>query len=158
MTIALMLAAAATFADLDTLDRLVTGVTGVEAGQGDGAAPPLDRRLRLRACTAAPSAAWRGPAHDTVLLQCPDAGSWKLTVPVRRAVAAQAASAAINRGDAVAIVVEGDGFSVTRAGQAMDPGPVGAWIRVRPESDGAGAAEPLRAQVVRPGLVLVPVA
>ena len=50
----------------------------------------------------------------------------------------------------MSIVARGDGFSLTRQGVAMEDGAQGEWIRVRP----AGShADPVRAQVVRPGTV-----
>jgi flagella basal body P-ring formation protein FlgA len=161
MTIALMLAAALGFADLDMLDRTVADYTGAPAGQVGGAITPVDRRLRLRQCSMPPMVSWLTPRRDAVLVQCPDAGSWRLSVPVYRSgapVSAQVAEApAVNRGDAVSISVEGDGFAVTQPGQVLEAGPVGAWVRVAPESRGGLASvQPLRAQVVRPGLVRIP--
>ena len=48
------------------------------------------------------------------------------------------------------IVLGGDGFAVSRPGEAMEAGPVGGWIKVRTLATGG---QPLRARVVRPGLV-----
>ena len=157
MTFALIFAAAATFADLDALDAAVARFTGAPAGAEGGAVLPLDRRLRLRPCRSPAALSWRGERRETIVVECPDAGSWRLFVPVRAAMAAangQAASPAISRGDAVTIAVTGDGFSVSQPGEAMDAGPVGGWIRVRSM---AARAQPMRAQVIRPGLVAVPV-
>jgi len=39
---------------------------------------------------------------------------------------------------------------VTQPGEALEGGAVGAWIRVKSASS---AADPLRARIVRPGLV-----
>lgn len=148
----LLLAAAAPFADLSALDTAVARFTGAPVGAEGGAMLPLDRRLRLRPCQAPAALAWRGNARDTVVLECPDAGGWRLFVPVRAGAAAAAAPAAINRGDAVTIAVAGEGFSVSQPGEAMEAGAIGAWIRVRTLS---AKAQPMRAQVVRPGLVTV---
>lgn len=153
MTIALFLAAAAPFADLAAIDRQVAEFTGAPAGAQGGAQMPLDRRLRLKPCTAPLSLAWRGERRETVVAACPDAGGWRLFVPVRAAAQSAAAPPAINRGDAVTIAVTGGGFSVSQPGEALDAGPVGGWIRVR----GLNAkGQPMRAQVLRPGLVGVP--
>jgi flagella basal body P-ring formation protein FlgA len=159
MTIALMLAAAIGFADLDGLDGSIAKFTGAPAGEAGGASAPLDRRLRLRVCSTPPSLAWQTARHDAVLVRCPDAGSWRFAVPVLTAVPAAATPEvpAINRGETVTISVEGDGFVVSRPGQALDAGPVGGWIRVAPLADVPGQAQPLRAQIVRPGLVRVPI-
>jgi flagella basal body P-ring formation protein FlgA len=54
------------------------------------------------------------------------------------------------RGEAVTIAVSGDGFTVSQPGEALDPGAVGQWIRVK---TAAAGAQPLRARIVRPGLV-----
>ncbi len=92
-----------------------------------------------------------------MLVRCPDAGGWRLFVPVvatvAEAPAGPAAAPAVLRGDGVTIAMVGDGFSVEQAGEALDPGPVGGWIRVR-----TGAkADALRGRIVRPGVVEVPV-
>jgi flagella basal body P-ring formation protein FlgA len=58
----------------------------------------------------------------------------------------------------------GEGHRVTpveQGGEALDPGPVGGWIRVRsaaaPGTGPAARTEAMRARIVRPGLVEVPV-
>jgi acyl dehydratase len=56
------------------------------------------------------------------------------------------------RGEAVTISLAGAGFTVSQPGEALEAGGVGAWIRVKPA---AGANQPLRARIVRPGLVEV---
>jgi flagella basal body P-ring formation protein FlgA len=160
MTLALIVAAATYasggFTDLDALDRAVTGFTGVPAGQVGGAITPVDRRLRLQPCSMAPVMTWLNPRRDVVLVQCPDAGSWRLAVPVSRGGAPGVGEIAVNRGDAVSIAVEGEGFSVSRPGQALDQGGVGAWIRVQPATAAREQVQPVRGQIVRPGLVRVP--
>jgi flagella basal body P-ring formation protein FlgA len=158
MTIALMLAVALGFADLDALDRSIAGFTGVPPGEAGGAIAPLDRRLRLRICSTPPALAWQTARRDAVLVQCPDTGSWRFAVPVLKGATVSVAHEppAINRGEAVTISIEGDGFAVTRPGQALDAGPVGGWIRVAPQADAPGQSQPLRARIVRPGLVRVP--
>lgn len=96
---------------------------------------------------------WNGARRDSVVVHCPDAGGWKLYVPTIASAAAAPAAPAIVRGEAVMIEASGEGFSVSQPGEALEPGAVGAWIRVRP----GGKGEPLRAMVVRPGLVSLPV-
>jgi len=153
-------AALAGYADLDAIDRQVEGFTGVPLGQVGGASLPVDRRLRLQPCISGLALSWRTASRDSVVVQCGDVGGWRLFVPVRQgapvAVAAEAPAAiAVNRGEAVAIAVTGEGFSVSQPGEALESGPVGAWIRVRPVSAKPGA-EPLRGRIVRPGLVALP--
>ncbi len=144
--LALMLAAAAPFADLDAIDRTAAAF----AGPGT---VPVDRRLRLRPCASPLAVSWHTQRRDSVVVQCTDAGGWRLFVAVRGAAPGAVQPPAINRGDAVTIAVDGDGFTVSHPGEAMESGPEGAWIRVRTL---AARAEPMRARVVRPGLVSVP--
>lgn len=136
---------AAPFADLAAIDHAVAGFAG-------GAAIPVDRRLRLDHCTAPLSLSWRTQRRDTVVVECPDTGGWRLFVPISMGGGAEAAAVVINRGDAVTIAVGGAGFSVSQPGEAMESGAVGSWIRVR----SAARGQPMRAQVVRPGMVAVP--
>ena len=154
MSLILILAAATSFADLAALDRQVALFTGAPVGAEGGATLPLDRRLRLRPCHSPIAVAWAsGERRDTVIVECPDAGGWRLFVPVRAGGFAQAASPVINRGDAVTIAVTGDGFALSQPGEALEAGAIGAWVRVRAAG---GKAAPMRAQVVRPGLVSLP--
>ncbi len=143
---------AASFADLAAIDRDVASFTGAAIGQPGGAALPVDRRLRLAPCSVPLILDWHTPRHETVRVQCPDAGGWRLFVPLRQSDVANAAPA-ITRGEAVTIEIAGDGFSVALPGEALDPGAIGAWIRVR--TIGA-KAQPMRAQIIRPGLVGIP--
>ncbi|HKR91732.1 flagella basal body P-ring formation protein FlgA [Novosphingobium sp.] len=162
MSLSLALVAAATvsgaFADLDSIDRQVAAFTGAGVGEIGGALTPVDRRLRLRPCLNGVELSWRTALQESVIVQCADANGWRLFVPVRRAAPVPAAPAAnaVNRGDAVSIAVSGDGFTVSQPGEAMEAGPVGAWIRVRPVSGGSAGGEPMRARIERPGLVTLP--
>jgi len=148
-------ASAAPFASLDAIDSVVAGFTGVPIGQPGGASLPLDRRLRLTACRSPLALSWRTDRHEAVLVQCPDPGAWHVYVPVL-AAAQTSAGPAILRGEAVNLVVAGDGFSVSQPGEAMESGAVGAWIRVRSIKDGSAKGDPIRARIVRPGLAEVP--
>lgn len=144
ITLAVILTAAP-FADLAAIDHAVSGFAG-------GAAIPVDRRLRLDSCGSPLALSWRTQRRDTVLVECPDAGGWRLFVPVNIGSGNEAAAPVINRGDAVTIAVAGAGFSVSQPGEAMESGAVGSWIRVRNTVRG----QAMRAQVVRPGMVAVP--
>lgn len=137
------------FADLDAIDRQVAAFIGINPTQMAGAFAPVDRRLRLNACARPLSLAWNGNRRDTVLVQCPIAGGWKLYVPIFMASAGVAvAPPVVMKGDALTITVRGSGFSVSQAGEALDAGAVGEWIRVKVGKDGE-----LRAQILRPGSV-----
>lgn len=147
------------FADLDAIDRQVAAFTGTVAGEEGGAIAPVDRRLRLQPCRGGLGLSWRTAARDSVVVQCGDAGGWRLFVPVRRAPMPMAEAPeppAVRRSDAVAIAVEGEGFAVSQPGEALEGGAIGAWIRVRPLTLGKGRPEEMRAQIVRPGLVFLP--
>ncbi len=141
------------FADPAEIDRAVAQFTGLPIGVPGGAMLPVDRRLHLARCTTPLALSWRGSAHDSVLVQCPDAGGWRLFVAVAGQQGQADAGPAVTRGDAVTIAATGEGFSVSQPGEALDAGSVGAWIRVRT----GPKAEPMRARIVRPGLVELPV-
>ena len=51
--------------------------------------------------------------------------------------------------------VVGEGFSVRQAGEAMDAGAIGDWIRVRGLKNGQAQGEAMRARITRPGEVVV---
>lgn len=146
-------ALAAAFADLAVLDREIAAFTGAPQGAPGGAALPVDRRLRLSQCSGPLALSWYGSRRETVLVECPVAGGWKVYVPLRIAASASAATPIVARGEAVTVVVSGAGFAVSQPGEAIEPGALGAWIRVRK----AGSKdEPIRAQVLRPGVVGIP--
>lgn len=136
------------FQDLAAVERDVADFTGVALGQPGGATRALDRRLRLAPCRNPLTLSWYGSRRDTIAVQCPDAGGWRLFVPVL--LSAESGPPVVTRGEAVEIEVNGPGFTVSEAGEAMDAGAVGSWIRVRTVS---GNSQPLRAKVLRPGHV-----
>ena len=147
----LLALAAGTFVDPAAIDHAVAAFTGLAPGEPGGAQVPVDRRLKLAACEQPLALSWHTPARGTVLVQCP--GGWRLYVPIRSAAAGMAAAPAIQRGDPVTIRVPGTGFSLTQPGEALESGSAGAWIRVR---GGNAKAPPLRARVIRSGLVELP--
>ena len=141
--------------DPSAIDRAVMEFTGAGIGQPGGARLPVDRRMRLNACGVPLSLEWYGSNRDSVQVQCPDAG-WRIFVAVAQTAQAgpQAASEiVVSRGETVSIVVEGGSFSLSRQAVALEEGAIGSWIKVRPAQD--RKADPLRAQVVRPGQVAV---
>ncbi|PNU02665.1 flagella basal body P-ring formation protein FlgA [Novosphingobium guangzhouense] len=166
MSVSLLVLAAtvsAQFADLDAIDRQVAAFTGAAVGQAGGAVTPVDRRLRLQPCRSGMALSWRTPAQDSVVVQCGDAGGWRIFVPVRSTGASAGAAGAgaggpvaVTRGDAVSIAVSGEGFTVSQPGEAMESGPVGGWIKVRPVSGTIARGDVMRARIERPGLVSVP--
>ena len=144
------------------IDRAVMQFTGAPIGQPGGARLPVDRRMRLNPCGMPLQLEWYGKTRESVQVLCPDAG-WRIYVAVAQVAQAsrpgQAGGGAdtdeivVSRGETVSIVVEGGGFSLSRQAVAMEEGSVGAWIKVRPTQD--KKADPVRAQVVRPGQVAV---
>jgi flagella basal body P-ring formation protein FlgA len=141
---------AAGLADPAAIDLAVAEFTGAEIGTPGGARSPVDRRLRLGACAAGLALEWYGRARDTVLVRCSGVGGWRLFVPLTTGGNQPGGPDVVSRGDMVSITVRGAGFSLSRQGEALEAGAVGEWIRVRPAER---RGEPLRAQVVRPGVV-----
>lgn len=162
MSLALLiapLAAAAPIADLAEIDRAVAAFTQAAPGTPGGPVAPLDRRLRLNPCAAPLALSWHTQRRESVVVQCPIPGGWRLFVPILSAGAGPAPAPAIERGDAVVIAVEGDGFSVSQGGEALEAGAVGQWVKVRGTGASAQRSSPsqiMRAQVTRPGLVTLP--
>lgn len=162
-----LLAATATFAapasanapmDATEIDRAVMQFTGAGIGQPGGARLPVDRRMRLNPCGVPLQLEWYGKARESVQVQCPDAG-WRIYVAVAQVQQqsqpgqSEADQIVVSKGETVSIVVEGGGFSLSRQAVAMEEGAVGSWIQVRPAQ--GKKADPVRAQVVRPGQVAV---
>ena len=143
-------ALAAGFASPEEIDSAVAEFTGAAIGTEGGARLPIDRRLRLARCEAPLALEWYGRSHETVLVRCPAAGGWRLFVPIESGPAAARQEPIVARGEAVAIVVQGHGFTLSRQGEALEGGAVGEWIRVRP----AGTrSEPVRVRVLEHGRV-----
>lgn len=147
------------FADHAAIDAAVERFTGAPAGVPGGAQTPVDRRMRLARCSTDLALGYHGNRFDTLSVSCPDRGSWRIFVALNVSGAAistngtraVAAVEIIARGDLVSIVVEGPGFAVQQAGEALEGGAAGEWIRVRP----SGTRETLRARVEEPGRVIV---
>ena len=117
-------ASAASFADLDAIDRAVAGFTGEAVGMPGGASAPVDRRLRLNRCADAARAvlahaATRYGASSSAPMPAAGGCSCRLAP---RAAPVERPRPAVNRGDAVAIAVSGDGFSVSQPGEALEAG------------------------------------
>ena len=141
--------------DPAAIDRAVMEFTGSGIGQPGGARLPVDRRMRLNPCGTPLQLEWYGKSRDSVQVHCPDAG-WRIYVAVAQVQQAGdpgTSEIVVSRGETVSIVVEGGGFSLSRQAVAMEEGSIGSWIKVRPAQD--AKAEPVRAQVVRPGQVAV---
>jgi flagella basal body P-ring formation protein FlgA len=138
------------FADPAAIDADVAAFLGVPPTDAGRAFIPVDRRLKLATCAEPLAVDWPGSRRDSVLVQCPQAGGWKLYVRTIGQSAGQGASAgpAIKRGDVVTVTVKARGFSVSQDGQALENGAVGDWIRIK-----VGKDKEMQAQVLRPGAV-----
>jgi flagella basal body P-ring formation protein FlgA len=145
--------AAPQFEDLDLLEARITVTLGAGIGQPGGPARPIDRRLKLAACPAAPALAMPTPA--SALVQCEPLG-WRIHVPLFRPAAAMAAAAekaepVVRKGDQVELVADGGSFSVSTLAIAQQDGAPGDRIRVRTEAKAA----PVIAQVDSMGRVII---
>lgn len=145
------------------IDRAIINFTGAMPGEPGGARLPADPRLRLSACAAPLALDWHTAQRTSIKVECQAGPSpWRIFVAVAppsgpaagfsAAAQTSAAAPAIKRGDAVTIMVRGRGFSVQQQGEATEGGAVGDWIFVRT----ARKADPLRARIERPGLVVIP--
>lgn len=148
-------AIAASYADLDAIDREVTAFVHAETGQAAGVAQ-VDRRLRLAPCAQRLALGWHGRTRDSVLVQCTMPDGWRLFVPVMRQGRERPASdfgqggGVIARGDAVTIIVRGEHYRLTDRGTALGAGAAGDWIEVKPSRK---EGKPLQARVISPGVV-----
>ena len=113
----------------------------------------MDRRLRLTPCARPLDITWRDQRHESVLVQGPVPGGGHIVVATR---AVGGGPVAVARGEAVTISVTGEGFAVSQSGEALDSGALGDWIRVRASKDGSLRSDSIRARIVRPGEVEVP--
>jgi flagella basal body P-ring formation protein FlgA len=140
------------FADPASIDQEVAVFLGVSPADAGKAFIPVDRRLKLTACAEPLAIDWPGSRRDSVVVQCPQAGGWKLYVRTIGQGSVQAAAAApvIKRGDVVTVTVKARGFSVSQEGQAMEAGAVGDWIRIK-----VGKDKEMQAQVLRPGAAVM---
>ena len=157
-------AAAQSFQSTVMIDKAVTGFTGRAIGDDGGARTPVDTRLKLTTCPMV-TLNWRTPAHDSVVVACPDP-EWRIFVPVRIAapalvaptpLAASAPAAVkpavvIKRGDPVSVIAGTEGFSVTRDGIAVNDAPVGGRVLIKVQ-DGK---PPIQAIAVEPGKASIP--
>jgi flagellar basal body P-ring formation protein FlgA len=139
------------FEDLNRLDARIEQLVGGDAG--DAKPVPIDRRLKLPKCVEAVEL--ERISIDSVAVRCPAKG-WRIRVPIRTTTTPNttthmATELVIRRGEVVEVRFEGDGFSATSEGSAMDDGQVGKSIRVKTTA----SAAPLNATVVGAGIVRI---
>lgn len=156
--------AAQSFQSTILLDKAVAGFTGKAIGEDGGARTPIDSRLKLAACPMV-TMNWRTPAHDSVVVACPDP-EWRIFVPIRIAappivpaspLAPTPPPAAkpvivIKRGDPVSVTAGSDGFAVTRDGIAVNDAAAGQRVLIKV----AEGKAPIQAIAVEPGKAMIP--
>lgn len=148
-------AAAATFASPSAIDAAVTAFLGAEIGSPGGAARPVDRRLKLAACAEALDVNWYGQTRTTLQVRCLSQG-WRIFVATSANApnsprAGLGGETIVQKGETVSLIYEGPGFTLTRQGEALEPGARDQWIKIKP----AGDTKAVRGKVMRPGSVLV---
>ena len=157
-------AAAQSFQSTTLIDKAVAGFTGRAIGDDGGARTPVDTRLKLTTCGMV-TLNWRTPAHDSVVVACPDP-EWRIYVPVRIAAPAIVAASplasappaaakpaiVIKRGDPVSVAAGSDGFAVTRDGIAVNDAAAGQRLLIKVQ-DGK---PPIQAVAVEPGKAVIP--
>lgn len=162
--IAAMPAAAQSFQSTILIDKAVAGFTGKAIGEDGGARTAVDARLKLTACPMV-TMNWRTPAHDSVVVACPDP-EWRIYVPIRIAAPAVVAPSplappppvaakpviVIKRGDPVSVVAGNVGFAVTRDGVAVNDAAAGQRLLIKVQ-DGK---PPIQAIAVEPGKAMIP--
>lgn len=145
-------AAAPQFEQLDLLEARIVATLGAGIGEAGGPVRPIDRRLKLAACTNTPEIAVPTPASAVV--RC-GADGWRIYVPLIRSALAEAAQEKaepmVRKGDQVELIASGGGFTVTTVAVAQQDGARGEFIRVR---TGAKSA-PVTAEVSALGQVVI---
>lgn len=152
-------ASASEFQDLEALDVAVAASMGADIGQPGGARAKVDRRLKLKACPDVPTVS--GPVLGAAVVRCQPIG-WSIRVPLTMQAAAAPGPAlgrssntardAVARGQAVRLVVEGNGFALSRTMIADRDGKIGDMISVRSDR----RAQPILVRVIGMGEVAVP--
>lgn len=148
--------AANSFTSPAAMDAAVADFLGAPVGAPGGAARQIDAKLKLAACGGGLDVAWYGNAGTTVLVSCQSRG-WRVFVPVGGHGTASVrgrmdGETIVKRNETVSLVYEGSGFTLTRQGEALEPGSRGQWIKIKPVGDNA---KPVSGEVVGPGLVRV---
>lgn len=141
--------------DLAEIDREVAAFTGVPIGGAGGAQRGVDRQMRLARCTAPLEYEYYGQ-RTSVRVVCPDPASWRVFVPLMQARAGAASAALISRRDLIRVEAGGNGFRISRSGEALEDGAAGQMIRVRID-DGTRQGRTITAEVVEAGRVRVPI-
>ncbi len=157
-------AVAQSFQSTTLIDKAVAEFTGHATGDDGGARTPVDARLKLATCPMV-TMSWRTPAHDSVIVACPDPG-WRIYVPIRAAASAVGRQAplaltspsaagpaiVIKRGDPVSVSAGSAGFEIMRDGIALGDAAVGQRLLIRVQE----GKPPIQAVAAEPGKALIP--
>lgn len=148
--------AANPFTPAAAIDAAVASFLGAPAGAPGGAARGVDPQLKLAECEGVIEVDWHGSAGTTLQVRCPSRG-WRVFVAVGAVVSDRerngtGTQSLVQRGETVSLIYEGRGFVLTRQGEALEPGAMNQWIKIRPVGENA---KPVRGQVISPGTVRV---
>ena len=145
-------AQAQSWESLPALEQLLHQFLGKDQGETGGARHGIDSRLRLKKCPASPVIEKRD--ESLAIIHCEQL-NWRISVPlVRHQNAGQRASSQtlVKRGQAILLVVDKDGFTISRQMLADRSGGLGDTIPVRsfPRS------QPIMAEITGEGRVTLP--
>lgn len=123
-------------------------------GQGDpgGARHAIDRRLKLKKCPEAPVLEKRN--ESLAMIHCAPL-DWRISVPLVRSEEGRHGSASqemVKRGQTIMLVVQKNGFEISRQMQADRSGGLGDIIPVRTTR----RARPIMAEIIGEGRVTLP--
>lgn len=123
--IPLLVAATPVFENLETLDERLAQLS-------EGRVRPLDPRLRLARCPAAPSIA--PTMRSGFVVSCGQNG-WRLHVPLLRDTPANTAGEVqpllVQPGGSVQVVIVGESYNVNYQAIAMEAGRLGDVVRIK---------------------------
>lgn len=153
------------FENLDRLDSIVAMSVGANIGEPGGAVAPVDRRLKLAACSQVPQMS--GMMYGAAMIECKPLG-WRIRVPLNPGglqqpmttmqptaygrVAPMQKQVVVKKGDPVQLIAGGSAFMVTRMMIADEDGAPGDMIRVREDKK----SDPVMARVQESGVVRAP--
>lgn len=138
---------------LPALEQQLQQFLDKDQGETGGARHGIDRRLKLKKCPASPIIEKRD--DGLAIIHCEEL-NWRISVPlVRDQNAGQRASQSqilVKRGQAILLVVEKNGFAISRQMQADRSGKLGDIIPVRTFR----RSQPIMAEITGEGRVTLP--
>ncbi len=120
------------YEDIAALDEQVAAFIGKSGPANAGGIIATDRRLKLARCPQLPVI--DPPSLGAVAVRCLPLG-WRIRVGLTplsyRSADETDAAISVRRGDAVELMIGGDGFDISATAVALDDGAVGKSIRVK---------------------------